>query len=333
MNNKETSKPKVSVSIITFNHEEFIGKAIESVLMQKTDFDVEILIGEDDSSDNTRQIVNRYGHNYPDQIRVFLHNQENKVYINGRPTGRFNFVNNLRQARGKYIALLEGDDYWTDPYKLHKQVDFLDKNPDFSTCFHWVKWLDQDTQQFRDKLKGPSVIKPQYDIDDLLQYSNFIPTCSAMYRNGLFKDFPEWFWKTGVGDFPLHFLNARHGKIGLINECMAVYRSHKGGAHGGRKLTDNLKRVLDTYAVIASNLNLNKRISYRIGVVKWRIELFRAYRDERNMVMAFICGLKAFYIAPYKKKYEILLKLMLRTAKRITNKVVLKKNKKDKNSK
>ena len=97
---------KASVSLITYNQAAFIAQAIESVLEQQTTFDFELLIGEDDSSDGTRDIVRQYQARYPGRIRLFLNDRKNVVYVNGKPTGLWNFANNIRNTRGEYVALL-----------------------------------------------------------------------------------------------------------------------------------------------------------------------------------------------------------------------------------
>ena len=129
----------------TYNHEKFISQAIDSVLMQKADFDYELLIGEDDSEDQTRDIVKNFAGKYPDKIRLFLNDRKNVIYINGRPTGRWNFINLLKHARGEYVALLDGDDYWTDPLKLQKQIAFLENHLDYFLCIHPCEFLIHNT--------------------------------------------------------------------------------------------------------------------------------------------------------------------------------------------
>ena len=127
-------RPKVSVSLLAYNHELFIEQALDSILAQQVNFDYEIVIGEDCSQDNTREIILDYQEKNSDKIRIFL----SKKPLNDRKSGRLNFVRNLEACRGEYIALLDGDDYWTSPYKLQKQVDYLDNHPEFSICFHPV---------------------------------------------------------------------------------------------------------------------------------------------------------------------------------------------------
>lgn len=223
---------KVTVSLITYNHAPFIAQAIESVLMQEANFDFELLIGEDDSSDGTRQIVTDYQARYPARIRLFLNSRKNVVHVNGKPTGQWNFANNIRNSRGEYIALLDGDDYWTSPLKLRKQVEFLDSNRDCALCFHNVRVFDE-ADSTRQELHHTKPMRGDYGIEDILR-GNFIHTCSVMFRSRLFDEFPSWFFKCPMGDWPLHVLNTQHGRAGYINDVMAVYRKHDKGAWSGQ---------------------------------------------------------------------------------------------------
>ena len=232
---------KVTVSLITYNHAPFVAQAIESVLMQQTGFDFELLIGEDDSPDGTRQIVTDYQARYPGRIRLLLNDRKNVVHVNGKPTGLWNFANNLHNSRGEYIALLDGDDYWTSPLKLQKQVDFLEQNRDCALCFHNVRILDE-ADPARQELHHTNPMRAQYGLEDLLR-GNFMHTCSVMFRSRLFGDFPSWFFKCSMGDWPLHVLNAQHGRIGYLDEVMAVYRKHGQGAWSGQS---RLRILADT---------------------------------------------------------------------------------------
>ncbi len=211
---------KLSVSMITYNHENFIAQAIESVLMQQTNFDFELVIGEDCSTDRTRAIIADYAERFPDKIRL-LPREKNLG-------ASHNFVETLQSCRGQYLALLEGDDYWTSPHKLQKQVDLLDSHPECVICFHNVKAFYQDESLPSYEYCDPDQ-KEVSTLDDLL-VKNFIPTCSTMFRRGLFGDFPDWFHTSRMGDWPLHIFNARHGNIRYINENMGAYRLHNGGA-------------------------------------------------------------------------------------------------------
>lgn len=223
---------KVTVSLITYNHAPFIAQAIESVLMQQTLFDFELLIGEDDSLDGTRQIVTDYQARHPGRVRLLLNERKNVVHVNGKPTGLWNFANNIRNSRGEYIALLDGDDYWTSPLKLQKQADFLEHNQDCALCFHNVRVLDEADPGCQ-QLYYTNPMRAKYGIEDLLR-GNFLQTCSVMFRARLFEHFPPWFFKCPMGDWPLHVLNAQHGHLGYLDEVLAVYRKHSRGAWSGQ---------------------------------------------------------------------------------------------------
>jgi glycosyltransferase involved in cell wall biosynthesis len=220
---------KLSVSIVTYNQKKFIEQTIESVLQQQVDFDYEIIIGDDCSTDGTREILLNYQEKYPNLIKLILHPQKNE----GIP-GKANFVSTIYAAKGKYIAMLDGDDYWIDPFKLQKQVDFLEANPDFAICFHPVKTVyENEDREPEITNKNQAAIMTFED----LALNNFIYAVSCVFRNNSLK-FPEWFDSMPAGDYPFHLLNAQYGKIGFINEVMAVYRVHKGGFWSTRNLAE-----------------------------------------------------------------------------------------------
>jgi predicted O-linked N-acetylglucosamine transferase (SPINDLY family)/GT2 family glycosyltransferase len=210
---------KVSVLMITYNHEKFIAQAIDSILMQEVNFEYEIVIGEDCSTDNTRQIVIEYQKRYPDKIRLLLP----ELNIGMLP----NFTNTYKACKGEYIAVLEGDDYWITTSKLKKQVDFLERNLDFSICFNDTFIIEQENN-CAFKLFPHTSSHETCTIERLIS-DNYISTPSVMYRAGLVNDFPDWYHEQGFGDWTLHLMHAKHGKIGHIDEVMSVYRIHKSG--------------------------------------------------------------------------------------------------------
>ncbi len=217
---------KVSVCITTYNHAPYIRQALDSVLGQKTDFDFEVILGEDDSTDGTREIVKEYASQYP-QIRLFLNDRKNVIYINGRPTGRWNFMNNLKHAKGEYVALLDGDDYWTDPLKLQKQVDTLESNPEFVLCCHNVRVVTDDDEKGMVRYKND---QPVMTVKDLI-LENRITTNAALFRNHLFSEFPPWMWEEPKMDFALFVLIAQYGHIYYLKDVSSVYRIHGGGVY------------------------------------------------------------------------------------------------------
>ncbi|MEA5605161.1 glycosyltransferase [Nostoc sp. UHCC 0252] len=229
---------KVSILMITYNHENYIAQAIESILMQQTNFEYEVVIGEDCSTDKTRQIIIDYQNKYPKIIRLLLPDKNLGMHKN--------FIHTLQACQGQYIAILEGDDYWTSSEKLQKQVDFLDKNLDFAICFHNVLVFWQDNSY------SPAIFlhnQPKTSTIENLLINNFISTPSVMYRAGLVQEFPDWFYKQSMGDWTFHILNAQHGKIGYIDEVMSAYRVHAKGVWSSKSREWQIKetiRMLDT---------------------------------------------------------------------------------------
>lgn len=208
---------KVSVCMIAYNHEPYIVQAVESALMQQTNFDYEIVVGEDCSTDRTRALLVGLQQRHPGKIRLLLPERN----LGMMP----NFIQTLKACRGQYTALLEGDDYWTDPRKLQKQVDFLDANPGFVMCFHNVEVLDEAGNRTRANA-GPQEV---FSVKDVISREWFIMTCSIVFRNALL-DYPAWFYQVRNGDYALQLLVSRHGPVRYLDEVMSVYRKHGAGA-------------------------------------------------------------------------------------------------------
>jgi len=167
--------------MITFNQEKFIAQAIESALMQHANFKYEIVIGEDYSTDRTRDIVLEYQEKYSDRIKLLLQ---------GKNVGMHkNFVDTYYACRGKYIALLEGDDYWTDAHKLQKQVDFLENNPNFSICFHNMQIIYANEPHLN---RISNVKQKRITNIKTLARGNYIFTASCIFRKN-FSVFPDWY--------------------------------------------------------------------------------------------------------------------------------------------
>lgn len=233
---------KASVALITYNHAPYIARAIESVLAQRTSFDFELLIGEDDSTDGTRAIVQEFAARHPERIRLFLRSRQDVIHVDGRPTGRFNFMQTIGAARGEYVALLEGDDYWTSPEKLQRQVDFLEANRDCAACFHAIDIERCDAQ-------GSCTRLPRRDfppdgarlgIEEMLRGGVKIPLLAYVFRRAVLGEFPPWFTTLAMGDIPLYALNAAHGPIGFIHEFLGTYTLHAGGVwSAGENLGEN----------------------------------------------------------------------------------------------
>lgn len=210
--------PKVSVAIVTYNHEKFVAQAIESVLMQEVDFNLEIVVGDDCSTDDTANILHFFQSQYPDKIHLLLNETNLGMHKN--------FEQVFFACRGKYIALLEGDDYWTSSQKLQQQVDLLEQHPEYALCFHNALIVFEDNRP--DTAFCPADLPETPVIEQLFQL-NFIPTASVLYRRGLVEAFPNWLFDLKMLDWPLHLLHAHCGKMKYLDQMMSVYRIHAGG--------------------------------------------------------------------------------------------------------
>lgn len=246
------SNKVVSVLMITYKHEPFIAQAIEGVLMQETNFDFELLIADDCSPDKTEEIVNDLITNHPKGklIKYFRHPQNIGMQSNS------DFV--IRQCSGKYISICEGDDYWTDPKKLQKQYDFLERNPDYFLCAHRIveKKCDQFFQIANDKT--------DYTFSDfaISGSCNGIYTCSIFFRNSpkildIFLE--DWVLQLDGGDHLVLLLSTLNGhKVKLFNNVMGVYRIHEGGVWSSSSIEKKVKDAIITNRLYIENLNLSK---------------------------------------------------------------------------
>ncbi len=217
MNNEA---PLVSVCTITYNHEQFIEQAIRSVLEQKIDFRIEFVIGDDFSKDGNREIINRYYEQYPDIIVPLLppHNLGAKQ----------NAINCMQRCTGKYIAFLEGDDYWSDPYKLAKQVAFMEANPEYTMCFTDADVIDETGRELGNPFEPAT--REDYTIEDVIMADKvFIPTATLFFRNMLPDPIPKFFREAISGDIAIHLVISDKGKIKRLPGVTAIYRHHPGG--------------------------------------------------------------------------------------------------------
>ena len=224
----------ISIVVTTYNHEKYIAQCLDSILMQQTSFPFEIILGEDKSSDTTREICKQYAKQYPDKIKLFLRSRKDVIYINGNATGRFNFLENVKAAKGKYIALCEGDDYWTDPLKLQKQVDLLENKTNLIACHHWQKiavekegaFIEKDAPKNGHGYFAEKVATVKHIFNNQVR----VKTRTLMFRNIINAQFfPSWIYKVAFGDVPLSYLLGQHGDFGFIDEEMAVYRQTNVG--------------------------------------------------------------------------------------------------------
>lgn len=209
--------PKVSVVTTTHNQEAYVRQAFDSFIAQQTNFPVELVVADDASTDSTPSIIREYADRYPHLFRPIL--RPENLGLNKNLTGA------LSTARGEYIALCEGDDYWTDPLKLSKQVAFLDRHPKAAVCFHPVRvvWEDGSAE---DSIFPSVRLRGNLSLETLLLV-NYIQTNSVMYRRlPRYDDIPAAVMPL---DWYLHVRHAATGEIAMLPETMAVYRRHAEG--------------------------------------------------------------------------------------------------------
>jgi glycosyltransferase involved in cell wall biosynthesis len=297
---------KVSVCVVTYNHEKFVSKMLDSLLMQQTTFPYEIIVGDDCSKDNTVSILKDYQERYPDKIRLLL--QTKNLGLNGK----YNALNTFAHAKGEYIAQFDGDDYLTSPHKLQKQVEMLDANPHYSACYH-------NAEAIYDDLSAPShlvntVKKKEITVDDLIGEDElcFIATSSLMFRRQDFADNPdpEWTNLSTSGDIPRNIMLASRGPIGYIDEVMSVYRKNRGGASfaDNHYSSDFLFNRIQLYSNIDKHFNYkyNAKLKKNIATYYYKLLFARQYKDSYFHKLRFALKYLRLAQPPAGKRKEII---------------------------
>jgi glycosyltransferase involved in cell wall biosynthesis len=288
MNKVMEEAPLVSVICTTYNHEKFIAQAIESFLMQKTSFPIEVIIHDDCSTDGTASIIRSYENRFPELIRP-IYQIENQYSLGKRIIGIV-----LPCCKGKYVAWCEGDDYWTDPLKLQKQVEYLESYTEISLCFHNMNIIYEncDIETHYSNVNQKEITT----IDDLAK-GNYIYTASTVFRN-LFKELPKWFDSSPLGDWPLFLLLAQKGNIGFINDVMGVYRVHNGGVWSSKNRVKMIENLLKVSYFCLKHFSPDLKESFYVTIKKKYWELINLHRNE-NYLKALLFSLK---LLPLLKK-------------------------------
>lgn len=237
----DSNTPVVSVCCATYNHESYITEAIEGFLMQETNFPFEILIRDDFSTDKTTEIIKQYDDKYPTLIKPIF--EKENQYVKGvRPMHVM-----MIQARGEYLAICEGDDYWTDFLKLQKQVDFLEENKDYVISGHDAFIVDENGKHLKD-LKLPEIYKKDFDAEDLILTKAQILTLSWVFRNVLLNEISRERRMVLNGDTFLISLLGHHGKSKYHSDIKpAGYRVHTGGVWSMLSKQEKYDESLNTF--------------------------------------------------------------------------------------
>jgi glycosyltransferase involved in cell wall biosynthesis len=275
------TNPVVSVICHTYQQENLLSDAIASFLIQETSFPFEIIIHEDASTDGTRAVIKKYLKRYPNIMRVILQN-DNQFSQNNRP-----HIFTFPEARGEYIALCEGDDFWTSPHKLEKQVSLLRQYPDASGCFHRADDLDETSGKVIPARWSPPHIAEEYVLDDLLRSGNFFPTASLLFRKKYIGDPSELLKDIPHGDMAILSTLLAAGPLIFIDESMSVYRRHSGGIHSTVWGPISTFRALKSRVNIGNRLGLQNLVSYQVGLKKLHDELENKIFSDQQRIKHF----------------------------------------------
>lgn len=290
-------EPLVSISCITYNHVNYIRECLEGFLMQKTTFPFEILIHDDASTDGTTEIIKEYEEKYPDLIKP-IYESENQWCLGRRGSAVFNYP----RSKGKYIALCEGDDYWSNPYKLQRQIDFLEENKEFSACTHQSTVIYEHNELLKHEFEvvNTSVL----NLRDLLNGRKF-HTASVVFKSEIIKTYllPQ---NILSGDRALNLLLASFGPIFFLQETMCVYRKNDESI-SSTVTCDEMKKDLNMISWITKINPKFPRLHY-LSFIHRSIALYSKKISYRNKMKHFtIYFILSFSFFPQNLK-EIYLK-------------------------
>lgn len=276
-------QPLVSISCLTYNHEPFIRQCLNGFVMQKTSFTYEVLIHDDASTDKTADIIHEYEQKYPEIIKP-IYEKENQ-WNKGR---KGTIIFNLPRAKGKYIALCEGDDYWIDPHKLQKQVDFLEDNPEYAMVYTLSQIYNQKKNTFEENLFGSEY----KGYDNLLAY-NQISTLTTCIRSKVMLDYIDdikpqkrkWL----MGDYPMWLWIGYYYKIKFFPYITSVYRVLEESASHSKDIERNEKFILSTIDITTfyiKKFNLSPSNTYYHALNDYYILLYNEFKNVGNYIKA-----------------------------------------------
>jgi glycosyltransferase involved in cell wall biosynthesis len=289
---------KVSVCCITYNHAAYIKDAINGFLMQKTTFPIEVIIHDDASNDGTAEIIKNYAEKYPHLILPIFQSENQYSKNQGGIFVRFVWPS----ARGKYIAICEGDDYWSDPFKLQKQIDELEKHPEINICFHPAIILNEISQE------KVGIMCKYGDSNKILSAREVIindgkmPTPSLVIKRKAIENIPDWFYKAPVKDYFLQILGSLDGGALYLYEAMAVYRKGVKGSWSEKmnaasfkvdlflQMFDSIefaniytKKKYEKEFSIVKNLMTKRILTDRVIPIKTRRGIYNHHSNQINL--------------------------------------------------
>lgn len=295
----------VSICCLTYNHSPYIGQCIEGFLMQKCNFNFEVLIHDDASTDGTSEIIQKYQEKFPKIIKPIV--QTENQWSNGK---RLNIRFNFPRAQGKYIALCEGDDYWTDPLKLQRQVDFLENNPEYSLVCGGFKSINTVTGEeeviIKDIENAPDNTAKGFDITlDRFFKQWLTKTLTLTFRKNMYNEAMLTKYKY-IRDVHLYYHLLKEGKGYYMKEVLGVYRIHRGGIFSEISEKEKSKIYFKVYGELyksnRSDLLLKKkyiRILQNIG------------KDKSDIISPFALYVEIFKLTRKKKDFIKLIKSLI----------------------
>ncbi|ANU10177.1 glycosyl transferase family 2 [Planococcus antarcticus DSM 14505] len=289
------NKIMVSIECTSYNHENFIAEALDSMLMQRTNFTYEILIHDDASTDRTAKIIKSYEQKYPDIIKP-IYQTENQ-YSKGVLVEEFN----LERAKGKYLAVCEGDDYWTDPDKLQKQVDYMETHPQCSMCVHAAERVSAVTK------KPVSVMRPShknkiFSVEEVIEGGgDLFATNSILYSREKISEMPDFYLNATVGDYPLVIWGALNGTLCYIDQNMSAYRVDVKGSWTSVQVSDVAKKQKHLQEVAEMLDEINAFTNYKYNCVISRTknrDRFYILLKQMKIKETMKRGYRQFYMKP-----------------------------------
>lgn len=284
-----TSAPIVDIAMVTYNHEKYVAQAIESVLAQQTNFPYRLIIGDDCSSDNTKAIIKNYAEQHPKYIKTILLNKN----LGTTHPNRIG-IQVLKLCTAKYIALLDGDDYWCNSHKLQKQVDFLNDHPEFSMCYHNASIHYVNENRWATFISDSR--KKVYHFEDMVLHKG-VPTLSIVYRREHLPDLPIWSTRVSSGDAVILYNLAVKGPAGYIDEKMGVYNVHKGGIYSSEGIIKNFEARIRTLQLCKDKFGKEKQKIFEKAIADRYFQLHQHLVREGKVFQALIPAIKTLYYA------------------------------------
>ncbi len=290
--------PLVSVLMLAYNHGRYIRRAMESVLCQQTNFPVEIVLGEDCSTDDTRAILLDFARVHPLHVRLLLH--ERNVGVSA------NFAGALAECRGEFIALLEGDDHWLGTEKLQRQVDFLRTHPDCSMCFHDVLLAEGEAGPGTRRFAQPK--PPTRSIAENILARNCVPTCSVVFRRTALPSLPAAVLGLPMLDWPMWVLLSRCGALAFLDEVWGCYRVHPGGVWSSQSNEKQLRNAVRFYDVMADVLpdefrqSIGRALKVALAALIEILVASGRWREARQPAWRFLINTPRRFRAPLGRR-------------------------------